>query len=149
MIKKVSEFAINNNLPHPLHIEDFMCRRLVCATNAQLVAERHLIGTFRPLWNKEMNICWGISKHGDDAKKRSNKRSPWDVMHPGRDWAMDEILKDKKSPEVITALISDHFKKSPPYRGRVRIVRDLLAEFIQDGPIIQDNTVTVHNAAPD
>ncbi|WP_425474479.1 Eco29kI family restriction endonuclease, partial [Staphylococcus gallinarum] len=77
-------------MPHPLNIEDFLCRRLVCATNAQLVAERHLINTFRPIWNNEVQICWGISKHGDAAKTRANKRSPWDVMHPGRAWAMAE-----------------------------------------------------------
>lgn len=62
MIKTVGEYASKNSLPHPLNIEDFLCRRLVCATNAQLVAERHLINTFRPIWNNEVQICWGISK---------------------------------------------------------------------------------------
>jgi hypothetical protein len=42
-----------------------MCRRLVCATNAQLVAEKHLIRTFWPIWNSETKTCWGMSKHGD------------------------------------------------------------------------------------
>jgi len=132
MIKTVGDYARANSLDHPLRIEDFQCRRLVCATNAQLVAERHLIGTFRPIWNNEVAICWGISKHGDAAKTRRNKRSPWDVMHPGRLWAMDEELEDKDSPENITARIASHYEQFPPSHSRPRIVRDFLLAFTQN-----------------
>lgn len=132
MILTVGRYASANGLPHPLRLEDFQCRRLVCATNAQLVAERHLIGTFKPIWNNEVGICWGISKHGDAAKTRANRRSPWDVMHLGRLWAMDELLEDKMSPEVIFERVAAHFVANPPHRSRVRIVRDFLAVFAQN-----------------
>ncbi len=132
MIKTVGEYAANHGLANPLRVEDFFCHRLVCATNAQLVAERHLIGTFKPIWNNEMGICWGISKHGDAATTRANKRSPWDVMHPGRTWAMAESLEDKLSPEVIATRIKEHFLAHPPLRSRVRIVRGFLGAFVQN-----------------
>ena len=132
MIKTVGVYAETHALPHPLRIDDFLCRRLVCATNAQLVAERHLIGTFKPIWNNEVGICWGISKHGDAATTRANKRSPWDVMHPGRAWAMAESLEDKMSPDEITARVIEHFTQIPPYRSRSRIVRDFLGVFVQN-----------------
>lgn len=132
MIKTVGDYAAAQGLPHPLKVDDFTCHRLVCATNAQLVAERHLIGTFRPIWNNEMGICWGISKHGDAATTRANKRSPWDVMHPGRSWAMAESLEDKMSPDVITARIAEHFAANPPHRSRARIVRGFLSAFVQN-----------------
>lgn len=132
MIKTVGDHATAHDLPHPLKVDDFTCRRLVCATNAQLVAERHLIGTFKPIWNNEMGICWGISKHGDAATTRANKRSPWDVMHPGRSWAMAESLEDKMSPEVITARITEHFTANPPLRSRARIVHGFLNAFVQN-----------------
>lgn len=132
MIKTVGEYAVANGLPDPLDIEDFSCRRLVCATNAQLVAEVHLIGMFKPIWNKEVGIGWGISKHGDAVEKRSNKRSPWDVMHPGRLWAMAEALEDKMSPAVITARITEHLVANPPHRRRERIVREFLSAFVQN-----------------
>ncbi|PNE59106.1 Eco29kI family restriction endonuclease [Paraburkholderia fungorum] len=141
MIKTVGEYASKNSLPHPLNIEDFLCRRLVCATNAQLVAERHLINTFRPIWNNEVQICWGISKHGDAAKTRANKRSPWDVMHPGRAWAMAETLEDKLSPDVISARLAQHFVANPPYRSRARIVRQLLAAFAQNAAITAEEVI--------
>jgi len=149
MIKTVGEYAMQNNLAHPLRAEDFTCRRLVCATNAQLVAERHLIGTFKPIWNNEMGICWGISKHGDAATTRANKRSPWDVIHPGRPWAMAESLEDKMSPEVIIERIAEHFRANPPLRSRVRIVRGFLSAFVQNAAMTaleivdDDDAVTV------
>ncbi|MBV6410692.1 MAG: hypothetical protein GAKPKEKM_01514 [Rhodocyclaceae bacterium] len=132
MIRTVGEYAVRNSLPHPLRTEDFECRRLVCATNAQLVAERHLIAAFKPLWNNEVGICWGISKHGDAATTRANKRSPWDVLHPGRAWAMAESLEDKMSPELILSRIADHLAANPPQRSRVRVVRDFLTAFSQN-----------------
>lgn len=138
MIKTVGGYAEKNGLDHPLRVDDFTCRRLVCATNAQLVAERHLIGMFKPIWNNEIGICWGISKHGDAATTRANKRSPWDVMHPGRTWAMAETLEDKMSSEAITARIEQHFKDHPPERRRERIVRGFLSAFVQNAAMTAD-----------
>jgi hypothetical protein len=132
MINTVGDYAEKNNLPHPLRLSDFTARRLVCATNAQLLAEKHLIRMFRPIWNNEVGICWGISKHGDSATTRSNKRSPWDVLHPGRPWAMHEKLEDKMSAEVIVERIRSHFEANPPHRQRSRIVREFLLAFVQN-----------------
>ena len=149
MIRTVGEHAGKLEQPHPLRTGDFLCRRLVCATNAQLVAERHLIGTFKPIWNNEVGICWGISKHGDAAKTRKNKRSPWDVMHPGRAWAMDEELEDKMSPEVITRRIDEHFVLNPPQRNRSRIVREFLGAFVQNAAMTPAELVDDEDAVAD
>ncbi len=146
MIRKVGEYAIEQGLPHPLQIEDFLCRRLVCATNAQLVAERHLIGAFKPIWNKEVGICWGIGKHGDAATMRGNKRSPWDVLHPGRPLFMDKSLTDKMSPELITEMLREHFVVNPPYRSRARIVSGFLADFVQHAAMMSAEIVAADDA---
>lgn len=149
MIRTVGEYARETGLPHPLRVQDFRCRRLVCATNAQLVAENHLINTFKPIWNKEIKICWGISKHGDAAKTRGNKRSPWDVMHPGRGWAMDEILEDKASSSAITAQIAEHFRLHPPYRDRDLIVQEFLAAFVQHAATTSEEAREEDDDLPD
>jgi Eco29kI restriction endonuclease len=146
MIRTVGAHAVENHLPDPLRIEDFECRRLVCATNAQLVAERHLIGTFKPVWNNEVGICWGISKHGDAAKTRANKRSPWDVMHPGRAWAMSEALEDKMSPGFIVQRINEHFVANPPHKSRARIVSDFLSVFAQNAAMTPGEEVADDDA---
>jgi hypothetical protein len=139
-IRTVSGYALAHGLPDPLNLDDFVCRRLVCATNAQLVAERHLIATFRPVWNSEIHICWGISKHGDSAETRSNKRSPWDVMHPGRSWAMADSLADQATVAEITRRIADHLAANPPFRDRVRLVDAFLSAFAQHAPVVASMT---------
>lgn len=149
MIETVGAYAEREALPHPLRLDDFEARRLVCATNAQLVAEKHLIAMFRPIWNNEIGICWGISKHGDAATTRANKRSPWDVMHPGRAWAMAESLDDKASPEDIERRIAEHFAQNQPYRDTVHIARDFLAAFVQHAAMSPEEPADNDDAGDD
>jgi Eco29kI restriction endonuclease len=129
--------AHTNRLPSglsPIRVEDFDCRRLVCATNAQLVAEKHLIRTFWPLWNSETRTCWGFSKHGDSAKTRANKRSPWDVVHPGRAWALATTLVDSLDPHEIKRRIEMTLKETPPRRDHEALLEEMLSGFRQTGP---------------
>jgi hypothetical protein len=129
--------------PHlsPIYLKDFMCRRLVCATNAQLVAEKHLIRTFWPVWNSETKACWGMSKHGDAAKTRANKRSPWDVVHPGRPWALDEKLVDSLTPDQISQRISETLVRVPPRGDHAGLLEEMLLGFRQDEPAPNDTDV--------
>lgn len=117
---------------HALRLEDFQSRRLVCATNAQLVAEKHLIRTFWPVWNVETKACWGMSKHGDAAKTRANKRSPWDVVHPGRQWALDERLVNSLEPDEIAARIAATLERVPPRQDHAALLEEMLEGFRQD-----------------
>jgi hypothetical protein len=125
---------------YPLRLENFWCRRLVCSTNAQLVAEKHLIQMFWPLWNSETKACWGMSKHGDAAGTRANKRSPWDVVHPGRAWAGDARLQDSLTLEVIRHRIEETLRKTPPRRDHAMLLEEMLTAFRQDDglPAIED-----------
>ena len=125
---------------HPIRLEDFTCRRLVCATNAQLVAEKHLIGMFWPLWNSETKACWGMSKHGDSAKTRSNKRSPWDVVHPGRQWALDELLVDSLSPAEIKDRINAIIERVPPRTDHANLLEEVLGAFRQQDALPEVET---------
>ncbi|WP_200863694.1 Eco29kI family restriction endonuclease [Asticcacaulis sp. AC460] len=125
----------------PLKLDDFLCRRLVCATNAQLVAEKHLIRTFWPIWNAETKACWGMSKHGDAATTRANKRSPWDVVHPGRAWALDERLVDSLTPAEIQERINATLQKVPAKRDHAALLEELLEGFRQEGPPLTEPEV--------
>lgn len=133
-IATAEQYAAQQALPDGLHgirLSEFSCRRLVCATNAQLVAERHLIRIFWPVWNSDTSACWGMSKHGDAAKTRKNKRSPWDVVHPGRAWALDSTLENKASPPEIEARISAVLDKYPPRTDHAALVEEMLMTFQQ------------------
>jgi len=147
MIRTVEGYAAENGLPNPLRIADFECRRLVTATNAQMYAERHLINLFKPVWNRETGICWGISKHGD-TEGRSNDRSPWDVLHPGRKWAMAEKLEDSRPAERILEDLAGHFTANPAYKDRDHIIEQFLEAFAQD-PMTAPAPVTDDEVAPE
>jgi hypothetical protein len=134
-IRVVERFGEENNLEPPLHpirLQDFTCRMLVCATNAQLAAERHLIRTFWPLWNSDTKACWGMSKHGDSTKTRKNKRSPWDVVHPGRPNAVDAEIEDKLTPAEIADRIEKVIARTPARKDHAALVEEMLSEFRQD-----------------
>jgi len=140
-------YAETNNLPNPLRIEDFEYRQLVVASNAQMAAERHLINIFKPVWNDDFKICWGISKHGDAATTRANKRSPWDTLHPGRLWALAETLVDKKPQSQILEDISRHLKQHTPIKNRRELVERFLNEFIQAPPSDSSDDVALNIGA--
>jgi hypothetical protein len=130
-IQEVEKYAIAKGLPYPLRVDDFDCRRLVCATNAQLVAERHLIEICKPAWNHESKICFGISKHGDSSETRRNNKSPWDVLHPGRDWALTSPVRTNMTPETVTASLAAHFGKYVQGRDRESVMEIILDSFRQ------------------
>ena len=109
-----------------LRIADFDYRALVVQTGWETGAEDYLIRLFRPIWNKETKIVFGIGKHGDSAETRRNKRSPWDTLHLGRAWAA-KSAEDAKSIETITTQLADHFAKHPPFKR----VDDVLLNFIE------------------
>jgi hypothetical protein len=97
-----------------IDLNDFECRFLIVQSGFQKSAESYLIEFFKPIWNSEQKICFGLGKHGDSSETRGNKRSPWDTMHPGREWAASSG-QDQKPREQIFQQISEHFTKNPPY----------------------------------
>lgn len=94
-----------------LAIEDFDCRFLVVKSAWQGTAEIYLINRFQPVWNNEVGICYGFGKHGDAATTRSNTRSPWDTLHPGRKWAGIGNKPHPLSADQIIASIEMHLRK--------------------------------------
>lgn len=109
---------------------DFDCRFLVVASGWEEAAEKHLINLYKPIWNSETKICFGIGKHGDAATTRANKRSPWDTMHSGRAWAVGSA-KDQIPEVEIRRLLAAHFKTNVPIATQQGAVTRFLKEMIQ------------------
>jgi hypothetical protein len=110
-----------------LDINDFECRFLIVQTGFQKSAEDYLINFFKPIWNSETKICFGLGKHGDSSETRVNKRSPWDTMHPGREWA-DATTENQKSPETIIEQIGAHLAMNRPYAD----IHEIFERFTED-----------------
>jgi len=111
--RRLADHMRSITLATNLHLEDFDCRYLVVRSAWQATAETYLINRFKPIWNSEVNICFGFGKHGDDPKTRGNKRSPWDTVHPGRPWAEKSPPYDL-SVEKILGKIAEHYTAHPP-----------------------------------
>ena len=110
-----------------LHLDDFEYRALVVQTGWQTAAEKYLIHLFKPIWNAEMKICYGFGKHGDDPGTRANSRSPWDTLHPGRDWAhRDANMKDARLERKILADIEEHLLRYPAMESVDQILKRFL-----------------------
>lgn len=115
-----------------LLLDDFECRFLVVQSGWQTAAESYLIHLYRPIWNDQTKICYGFGKHGDDPGTRSNLRSPWDTLHPGRDWAhRDSKMKDAKSAETIRRELAEHFKSNPPLKTIDKVFKRFIDEMRQ------------------
>lgn len=102
----------------------FEYRYATIQSGLQASVEEYLIRLFSPIWNKEVKICFGIGKHGDSAKTRGNKRSPWDTMHPGREWAKHTI-EDQNSRYIVEQKIAAHLKAIPPFRNKEELLSRL------------------------
>lgn len=112
-----------------LRLEDFEYRALVVQTGWQDAAENYLIELFKPIWNNEVDICYGFGKHGDAPETRANLRSPWDTLHPGRDWAhRDPKMKDARLAGRIKEDIRTHLTKYPPLGSVDEILRRFVDE---------------------
>jgi hypothetical protein len=111
-----------------LAIDDFEYRALVVQSGWETAAEDYLIHLFHPIWNSETQLVFGLGKHGDAAVTRSNKRSPWDTVHPGRVWASDLKLQDAKNFDRIEKELDIHFKTHVAFSD----IDSLLLSFIDE-----------------
>lgn len=107
-----------------LRSSDFLYRYAIIQSGMEGAVEDFMIRLFKPVWNKEMKICAGFGKHGDAAETRKNKRSKWDTMHPGRDWA-NATTDDQRSRDQIIKDIELHFINYPPIENK-GILREML-----------------------
>lgn len=114
-----------------LDIADFQYRSLVVQSGWETAAEDYLIHFFRPVWNSETRILFGLGKHGDDAKTRSNRRSPWDTVHPGRTWASAQSLVDAKSSATISQELATHFAEHPVFPDLDAVLMSFIEELRQ------------------
>lgn len=113
-----------------LDLADFEFRSLVVQSSWEGAAEDYMIHLFKPIWNSETGILYGLGKHGDDAGTRANKRSPWDTMHPGRKWA-EASKEDAKTPATIAAELTRHFAEHPVFPDLEHVLTSFLDELRQ------------------
>ena len=123
LYKRLKEHA-GNIAKTELNVAEFKYRAATIQSGMQAAVEEFMIRLFRPIWNKGVGVSHGLGKHGDSATTRTNKRSPWDTMHPGRQWA-EATLSNQTERHQIVANIAAHFKAHPVIRNKTELFEKL------------------------
>ncbi len=109
LFNRLSEHADSIAKASNLEVGDFQCRYLVVDDIWIPLAESMLIDRFQPLWNLEID---GFGNHDPGSGRHQQKKSPWDVIHPGREWA-ERLQPCAKSKRDIESRIAAFFQVHP------------------------------------
>jgi Eco29kI restriction endonuclease. len=109
LYKRLIEHAESIRAATNLRLEDFRCRYLVVADIWIPLGEALLIDQFSPLWNRVID---GFGNHDPGSGRYEQMRSPWDVLHPGRQWAL-KCKDHKRSMDEILRAIAVHGAGKP------------------------------------
>ncbi|MEZ6066319.1 MAG: Eco29kI family restriction endonuclease [Planctomycetaceae bacterium] len=84
LYSRLSEHATSIQQARNLDIADFKCRYLVVDDIWIPLGESLLISQFKPVWNAVVD---GFGNHSPGKGRFKQRRSMWDILHPGRPWA--------------------------------------------------------------
>ncbi len=89
-----------------LRIQDFTSRHLVVLPVWITLAEQFLINHYQPVWNV---ILDGFGNHPPGKGRGAMRRPRWDIVHPGRPWAMDLVAEE--NAENLIKSVKDFLEK--------------------------------------
>ena len=102
LYNRLREHAESISEAENLNLEHFWCRVLVVDDLWIPMAEGMLISNFEPLWNQRID---GFGNHDPGAGRYNGLRPRWDVLHPGRSWAV-KCKERSESRELIELEVS-------------------------------------------
>jgi hypothetical protein len=97
---RLKQHADNIGQAQNLQLKDFTCRYLVVVPVWITLAERFLVEHYQPVWNVAID---GFGNHAPGKGRRGMKRPRWDILHPGRSWAV-ELTADESFEQVLQRL---------------------------------------------
>lgn len=103
LYSRLREHSRSIGVTSDLSVNDFMCRFLIfedAGSDMIGTIEAALIKLHRPVWN---SVVDGFGNHDPGSGRYKQARSNWDVIHPGRQWA----LKCNGTPRKRTAILAD------------------------------------------
>ena len=107
LCNRLREYSRNIGATSGLSVADFMCRFVIfedAGSDMIGTIEAALIKLNRPLWNSAVD---GFGNHTPGIGRFEQARSDWDVIHPGRPWA----VKCKGTPKNDKSAILEKIKK--------------------------------------
>lgn len=98
LFKRLRDHSESIKQTSNLDINDFYCRYLNVDDIWIPLGESLLIEIFKPVWNVAID---GFGNHDPGGGRYKGMKSKWDVLHPGRAWA----IKCQNRPESEADLI--------------------------------------------
>lgn len=95
--KRLKEHADSIRAAENLNIDDFHCRFLVVDDIWIPLGESLIIARYTPVWN---SLIDGFGNHNPGKGRHAGMRPRWDVLHPGRSWAMSLAERPEKAKDI-------------------------------------------------
>ncbi|KIH82671.1 Eco29kI family restriction endonuclease [Pseudomonas batumici] len=95
--KRLKEHAESIKAAENLNIEDFHCRFLVVDDIWIPLGESLIIARFTPVWN---SLIDGFGNHNPGKGRHAGMRPRWDVLHPGRAWALSLAERPETAAQI-------------------------------------------------
>jgi hypothetical protein len=105
--KRLNEHATSIKQAENLDIADFHCRFLVVEDIWIPLGESLVIARYSPPWN---SIVDGFGNHTPGAGRFKGMIPRWDVLHPGRPWALKCERKRAETAEDIGQDVENHLR---------------------------------------
>jgi hypothetical protein len=107
---RLREHADTVRATKTLDIDDFQCRYLIVDDIWIPLGETLLIARFKPLWNLALD---GFGNHDPGSGRYQGLRPLWDVLHPGRAWAL-KCKARQETPAELGQRAAQFLKENPP-----------------------------------
>lgn len=120
LLNRLREHAESVGLANNLDIGDFVARWLVVDDIWIPLGETLLIRKFRPVWNMSLD---GFGNHDPGAGRYGGLCPMWDVLHPGRPWAV-RCKQRVESARDLRARVRTFLKESEPSKESEHISFD-------------------------
>jgi len=106
---RLRKHAASINECRNLELADFRVRLLVVDDIWIPPGENILIDSYKPVWNLALD---GFGKNDPGTRRKTQFRSPWDVVHPGRAFA-EKLAMSPASHGFLLARIGDFLAGRP------------------------------------
>jgi hypothetical protein len=107
--KRLGEHAKSIESAGNLGIDDFFCRFLVVDDIWIPLGESLLIARYAPVWNALID---GFGNHDPGSGRYQGLRPRWDVLHPGRAWAL-KCKEREETAEDIAREVETWLRDAP------------------------------------
>lgn len=109
LAERLRQHAASVDEANNLRLADFFFRHLVVDDIWIPLGENILIETFKPVWNRAVD---GFGNKDPGQRRARQYKSPWDVLHPGRKFAV-KLGDGGMTEEFLRERVFDYFAGRP------------------------------------